>query len=73
MCICHACTSSSHNVATQLGHSVDRAGWQAKMASIEFWIIFQADSLTVLTFHEGSFLRSDSSPRRWWSKFTTTT
>ena len=29
---------SSHEVSTQPSHSVDRAGWQAKMASIEFWI-----------------------------------
>ena len=29
---------SSHHFATQPSHSVDRAGWQAKMASIEFWI-----------------------------------
>ena len=29
---------SSHHFATQSSHSVDRAGWQAKMASIEFWI-----------------------------------
>ena len=27
---------SSHHFATQSSHSVDRAGWQAKMASIEF-------------------------------------
>ena len=27
-----------HHFATQSIHSVDRAGWQAKMASIEFWI-----------------------------------
>ena len=25
-------------IATQSSHSVDRAGWQSKMASIEFWI-----------------------------------
>ena len=29
---------SSHGFATQSSHSVDRAGWQAKMASIIFWI-----------------------------------
>ena len=29
---------SAHDLATQSSHSVDRAGWQAKMASIEFWI-----------------------------------
>ena len=29
---------SSGKIATQSSHSVDRAGWQAKMASIEFWI-----------------------------------
>ena len=28
----------SHGIATQLSRSVDRAGWPAKMASIEFWI-----------------------------------
>ena len=28
----------SHHFATQSSHSVDRAGWQVKMASIEFWI-----------------------------------
>ena len=28
----------SHDFATHSSHSVDRAGWQAKMASIEFWI-----------------------------------
>ena len=28
----------SHDFATQSSLSVDRAGWQAKMASIEFWI-----------------------------------
>ena len=28
----------SHHFATQSSHFVDRAGWQAKMASIEFWI-----------------------------------
>ena len=28
----------SHHFATQSSHVVDRAGWQAKMASIEFWI-----------------------------------
>ena len=32
--ICH----SSHEFATQSSHSVDLAGWQAKMASIEIWI-----------------------------------
>ena len=29
---------SSHDFTTQSSHVVDRAGWQAKMASIEFWI-----------------------------------
>ena len=29
---------SLHEIVTQPSHSVDRAGWQAKMASIEFWI-----------------------------------
>ena len=29
---------SSHHFGWQSSHSVDRAGWQAKMASIEFWI-----------------------------------
>ena len=29
---------SSHEIATQSSLSVDRAGWQTKMASIEFWI-----------------------------------
>ena len=29
---------SSHEIATQSSHSVDRAGRQTKMASIEFWI-----------------------------------
>ena len=29
---------SSHHFATQSSHLVDRAGLQAKMASIEFWI-----------------------------------
>ena len=29
---------SSHKFAIQSSHSVDLAGWQAKMASIEFWI-----------------------------------
>ena len=29
---------SSHEIATQSSHFVDRGGWQAKMASIEFWI-----------------------------------
>ena len=29
---------SSHHLATQSSHSVDRAGWHAKMTSIEFWI-----------------------------------
>ena len=28
----------SHHSATQSSHLVDRAGWQAKMASIEFWM-----------------------------------
>ena len=28
----------SHHFATQSSHCVDRAGWQAKIASIEFWI-----------------------------------
>ena len=28
----------SHHFTTQSSHFVDRAGWQAKMASIEFWI-----------------------------------
>ena len=28
----------SHHFATQPSHSVDLAGWQAKMAAIEFWI-----------------------------------
>ena len=28
----------SHEFATQSSHSVDRTGWQAKMASIEIWI-----------------------------------
>ena len=28
----------SRGIATQSSHSVDRAGWQAKMASIEVWI-----------------------------------
>ena len=32
--MCH----SSHQIATQSSHFVDRDGWQAKMASIEFWI-----------------------------------
>ena len=31
-------TSSFTPFATQSSHVVDRAGWQAKMASIEFWI-----------------------------------
>ena len=30
--------SRSHEIATQSSHSVDLAGWQAKMASIEIWI-----------------------------------
>ena len=34
-CATHHC---SHEIATQASHSVDRAGWQAKMASIEFCI-----------------------------------
>ena len=29
---------SQHEFATQRSHSVDRAGWQAKMASIETWM-----------------------------------
>ena len=29
---------SPHHSATQSSHSVDLAGWQAKMAAIEFWI-----------------------------------
>ena len=29
---------SSHVFVTQSSHSVDRAGWQAKMAAIGFWI-----------------------------------
>ena len=29
---------SSHHFATQSSHSVDLAGWQAKIASIESWI-----------------------------------
>ena len=29
---------SSHDIATQPSHSVDRAGWQSKMVSIEFRI-----------------------------------
>ena len=29
---------SIQEIATQSSHSVDRAGWQAKMASIELWI-----------------------------------
>ena len=29
---------SSHDFATQSSHFVDRAGWKAKMASIEFWM-----------------------------------
>ena len=32
------CQNSDELIATQPRHSVDRAGWQAKMASIEFWI-----------------------------------
>ena len=28
----------SHDFGWQSSHSVDRAGWQAKMASIEIWI-----------------------------------
>ena len=28
----------SHGFGWQSSHSVDRAGWQAKMASIEIWI-----------------------------------
>ena len=32
--ICH----SIRGIATQSSHSVDTAGWQAKMASIELWI-----------------------------------
>ena len=31
---------SSHHFATQSSHSVDRAGWQAKMASIEVFFFF---------------------------------
>ena len=30
----------SHHFATQCSHFVDRAGWQAKMASIEFCILY---------------------------------
>ena len=29
---------SSHDLGWQSSHSVDLAGWQAKMASIEIWI-----------------------------------
>ena len=29
---------SSHDFGWQSSHSVDLAGWQAKMASIEIWI-----------------------------------
>ena len=29
---------SSHDFGWQSSHSVDLTGWQAKMASIEFWI-----------------------------------
>ena len=34
VCIHHR----SHHFASQSSHFVDRAGWHAKMASIEFWI-----------------------------------
>ena len=27
----------SHEIAIQLGHVVDRVGWQVKMAAVEFW------------------------------------
>ena len=37
-----ACTNMSKftriNMVAHLSHSVHRAGWQVKMASIEFWI-----------------------------------
>ena len=29
---------SSHDLGSQSSHSVDLAGWQAKLASIEIWI-----------------------------------
>ena len=32
---------SSHEIATQPSHFVDRAGWQAKMASVDFWILLR--------------------------------
>ena len=32
---------SSHEFATQSSHCVDRSGWQAKMASIEIWILWR--------------------------------
>ena len=33
---------SPHEIATQSSHFVDRAGWQAKMASIGFWILWRS-------------------------------
>ena len=37
--ICH----SSHDFGWQSSHSVDLAGWQAKMASIEIWILWRSN------------------------------
>ena len=36
--VCRYVKVHVHNFATQSSHSVDLAGWQAKMASIECWI-----------------------------------
>ena len=44
---------SSHHFATQSSHSVDRAGWQAKMASVDFWIPYRnAHRLHCTPVHE---------------------
>ena len=39
----------SHHFAIQSSHSVKRAGWQAKMASIEFWIPWRKCAQAPLT------------------------
>ena len=44
--ICHR----SHHFATQSSHYVDRAGWQAKMASIEFWMHDVMRTAPILVF-----------------------
>ena len=67
---------SSHNIATQSSHSVDRAGWQDKMASIEFWIQWRRNvhaPLYVSTVDNWTaflcLLWFDGSLPQVWSKF----